>query len=83
MKLIYFARVREQLGLDEETLALPEGIATLAQLVDWLALERGEPWAAVLQAPDLICALNQEVVDRQAKVSDQDEVAFFPPVTGG
>ncbi len=83
MKLIYFARVREQLGLDEETLALPEGIATLAQLVDWLVQERGEPWGSVLQAPDLICALNQEVVDRQASVSEQDEVAFFPPVTGG
>ncbi|WP_417534731.1 molybdopterin converting factor subunit 1 [Marinobacterium stanieri] len=83
MKVIYFARVREQLGVDEETLTCPAGVSTLAGLVDWLAAERGAPWDKVLQAPDLICAVNQEVVDRQVAVSDQDEVAFFPPVTGG
>ncbi len=82
MKLVYFARIREQLGCDEEELALPLGVATLAELIDWLA-QRGETWRNVLTAPDLICALNQEVAGREAALSDNDEVAFFPPVTGG
>ncbi len=82
MKLVYFARVREQLGCDEEELALPAGVTTLAELLDWLA-RRGEPWQRVLTAPDLICALNQEVAGPDAALSDNDEVAFFPPVTGG
>lgn len=82
MKLVYFARIREQLGCDEEALALPSGVATLAELIDWLA-QRGEPWCSVLTAPDLICALNQEVVGLEAALSANDEVAFFPPVTGG
>ncbi|MBV0933868.1 molybdopterin converting factor subunit 1 [Marinobacterium weihaiense] len=83
MKLVYFARVREQLGCDEEILDKPSDVATLGQLVDWLARQRGEPWASVLTAPDLIMALNQEVAGPQAQLSEQDEVAFFPPVTGG
>lgn len=82
MKLVYFARIREQLGCDEETLALPNGISTLAELIDWLA-QRGECWRQMLTAPDLICALNQEVVSPDAVLADNDEVAFFPPVTGG
>ena len=83
MKLVYFARIREQLGVDEEELALPAGVSTLAQLIGWLGQQRGESWRRVLQAPDLICALNQEVAGLDAVVSDHDEVAFFPPVTGG
>ncbi len=82
MRLVYFARIREQLGCDEEELALPFGVVTLAELIDWLA-QRGEPWRSVLTAPDLICALNQEVVGLEAALSANDEVAFFPPVTGG
>ncbi|MBP0049299.1 molybdopterin converting factor subunit 1 [Marinobacterium sp. AK62] len=83
MKLVYFARVREQLGCDEELLERPDGVETLGDLVNWLAQARGEPWARVLTAPDLIYALNQEVASADARLSDQDEVAFFPPVTGG
>lgn len=83
MKLVYFARIREQLGCDEERITLPPGLVTLGQLVDWLAQQRGEPWASVLTAPDLICAVNQEVVGLEVTLSDDDEVAFFPPVTGG
>lgn len=83
MKLIYFARIREQLQLDEEELALPADVTTIAQLITWLGQQRGDLWCRVLQAPDLICALNQEVTGPDASVSDKDEVAFFPPVTGG
>jgi len=83
MKLVYFAGVREQLGIDSETLTLPAGVETLAQLVDWLAAERGEPWSTVLRGRRLLYAVNQEMCALETKLRDSDEVAFFPPVTGG
>ncbi|GAA0790206.1 molybdopterin converting factor subunit 1 [Marinobacterium sediminicola] len=83
MKLVYFARIREQLGCDEEEMALPDGVTTLAELIERLVQLRGETWHQVLSAPDLICAINQEVAALDATLSDNDEVAFFPPVTGG
>ncbi|KEA64509.1 Molybdenum cofactor biosynthesis protein MoaD [Marinobacterium lacunae] len=83
MKLVYFASVREQLGIEGETLSLPLGVTTVAGLVEWLAVSRGEPWAAVLRDQRLLCAVNQEMCSLEAAVSDNDEVAFFPPVTGG
>ncbi|GGC03632.1 molybdopterin synthase sulfur carrier subunit [Marinobacterium zhoushanense] len=83
MKLVYFASVREQLGIDSETLALPSGVDTVEQLIAWLAQERGEPWAATLRDQRLLCAVNQEMCTLQTQLTDSDEVAFFPPVTGG
>ncbi|GGO88306.1 molybdopterin synthase sulfur carrier subunit [Marinobacterium nitratireducens] len=83
LQLVYFARVREQLGVDQEALALPAGVERVGQLVDHLVAERGEGWSRVLKAPNLLVAVNQEMVDLQAALKDGDEVAFFPPVTGG
>jgi molybdopterin synthase sulfur carrier subunit len=83
MKLVYFASIREQLGCDEEQLALPQGVTTVSDLVDWLASARGEPWARVLRDSRLLCAVNQEMAALDSVIADGDEVAFFPPVTGG
>lgn len=83
MKLIYFASIREQLGRDEEQLALPQGVATVAELIDWLGRERGEPWVQVLSSSRLLCAINQEMAPLDSRIEEGDEVAFFPPVTGG
>lgn len=83
MKLVYFASVREQLGRDEEQLQLPAGVGTLAELVEWLRDERGEPWSSVLGNPRLLCAVNQEMSSLDAVIAEDDEIAFFPPVTGG
>ncbi|SEG77232.1 molybdopterin converting factor subunit 1 [Marinobacterium lutimaris] len=83
MKLVYFASVREQLGTDEEQLELPAGVDTLADLIAWLRSERGEPWESVLGNPRLLCAVNQEMSTQDAAITQSDEVAFFPPVTGG
>ncbi|NVK42293.1 MAG: molybdopterin converting factor subunit 1 [Oceanospirillaceae bacterium] len=83
LQLVYFARVREQLGIDQEALALPAGVTRIEQLIDYLVAERGDRWAEVLKAPNLLVAVNQEMVDLQAALADGDEVAFFPPVTGG
>lgn len=83
MNLVYFASVREQLGVESELLALPERVSTVAQLIDWLAAERGEPWSGTLRDQRLLCAVNQEMCALETALTDADEVAFFPPVTGG
>jgi sulfur-carrier protein len=83
LQLVYFARVREQLGLDAEALQCPAQVSRVDQLIDYLVAERGERWQAVLKAPNLLVAVNQEMVSLSATLAEGDEVAFFPPVTGG
>jgi sulfur-carrier protein len=76
----YFASVREALGKDSETLTINTGnVAALrAELV-----AKGEPYASALGNLRLRAAVNHAMVTDEATVSDGDEVAFFPPVTGG
>lgn len=81
--VLYFARLREALGTGSEQIELPENVATLAALRAHLA-RRGEPWAKEMaENRNLRAALNQTVAAADAPLSDGDEVAFFPPVTGG
>lgn len=62
---------------------LPEGVNTVAQLKAHLA-KRGEAWASLFNGKQTIrAAINHTLVDNEAKVKSGDEVAFFPPVTGG
>ncbi|MCH8861217.1 MAG: molybdopterin converting factor subunit 1 [Proteobacteria bacterium] len=83
MQLLYFAWVRERIGTGEETLSLPGEVTTVGQLLDWLAA-RGEQYAAALdQRSHIRVAVNQTYVGTDHPVSDGDEVAIFPPVTGG
>ncbi len=81
MRLIYFASLRERLGLEQEQLDKPAQVATVAQLVACLAA-RGGQWQS-LQAGNVLVAVNQEMVGAEQTLQDDDEVAFFPPVTGG
>ena len=81
--LLYFARLREALGTGREELALPAGVGTLGALRRHLA-QRGEAWAKEMaEGRNLRAAVNQTVAVADAPVADGDEVAFFPPVTGG
>ncbi len=83
MKLLYFARLRELLARDTETVALPDGVATVAELVGWL---RGRPGGfadAFADVSWLRIAVNQSFADLETRLSPDDEVAFFPPMTGG
>ena len=83
MTLLYFAWVRQKIGRSEETLTLPDGVSTVAEVMRWLA-GRGEGYADAFADPSrLRAAVNQEHVRFDARVGDDDEVAFFPPVTGG
>jgi molybdopterin synthase sulfur carrier subunit len=82
VKILYFASLREALGCAEETLQLPPGVATVAALRNHLAA-RGEAWAALETHRNLRFAVNHKVAGSDAPVVEGDEVAFFPPVTGG
>ena len=83
MKILYFAWVRQKLGRSEEDLSLPSNVSTVEQLAALLC-DRDDLHAAVFSDPQrLRAAVNQEHVKWNAPVRDDDEVAFFPPVTGG
>jgi len=83
MKLRYFAWLRTRIGRGEEFLDPPAGTATVAALIAWLAT-LGPGYAAALADPRLVrVAVNQEHVGPDHPVRPGDEVALFPPVTGG
>ena len=81
VKVLFFAQLREQLGCDEYKLDINSTVS-----LQWLRKQLAEQnslWQACLQDGKLLMAINQELVDNTAMVNDGDEVAFFPPVTGG
>ena len=83
MNILYFAWVKEKVGRGEEQVALPASVATVADLMDWLAA-RGGGYAAAFADRKLIkAAVDQEHVPPTAALNNAAEVAFFPPVTGG
>lgn len=83
LTVLYFARLREALGRDRESLELPAHVATVGQLRAWLAA-RGEPFAgAFTEIKRIRAAVNQDMVGDDAPLGEGAEVAFFPPVTGG
>jgi molybdopterin synthase sulfur carrier subunit len=83
MKLLYFAWVRERIGRPSETITLPPGLATIADLVAWLRT-RGPEYAEAFARPELVrAAINQMHVKPDASIAGAKEIAFFPPVTGG
>jgi len=83
VKLLYFAWVRERVGRDEEVVEPPAGVATVADLMTWLA-ERGEEYAFAFENPKVIrAAINRTHVKASAPIAGAKEVAFFPPMTGG
>ena len=83
MKILYFAWLRERIGAGEEDVVLPEHVTNVAQLVDWLA-GRSDGHARAFENREVIrAAVNQDFAEPQDPVKQGDEVAFFPPVTGG
>jgi sulfur-carrier protein len=81
--ILYFARLKEVFGRGSERIALPRSVGTVAALREHLR-GRGGAWEAELaDAKPVRVAVNQEMADPQARIGPDDEVAFFPPVTGG
>ncbi len=78
----FFARLRETLDCAELQLPLGEDTPTVADIRRQLS-ERGQDWSAALSEDNLITAVNQVVIADDQPLKDGDELAFFPPVTGG
>ncbi len=79
----YFASIRESLGIEHENIELPKAVDTVEKLIDHLVSQHGSQWGEVLNANPVMVAVNHEMSGRSAAVAAGDEIAFFPPVTGG
>lgn len=83
IKILYFARIKESLGVGQESIDIPKDATTVASLTTWLRL-RGANWQTELEpGKALRVAVNQAMVGMEAAIKDGDEIAYFPPVTGG
>ncbi len=83
MKLLYFAWVRQKVGLAEETVTPPPEVRDVAGLMSWLATRSPGHADAFAHAAQIRAAVNQDFAPASTPVAANDEVAFFPPVTGG
>tara|TARA_B100001142_G_scaffold212341_1_gene210503 strand:- start:493 stop:744 length:252 start_codon:yes stop_codon:yes gene_type:complete len=83
MKLLYFAWVRERIGHGEEEITLPDKVKNVKNLIDWLIDQNPKYKSALSDCRLLRVAINMEFSSFDEKVCNDDEVAFFPPVTGG
>ena len=79
IKVLFFAQVRELTGSDELSCEVYPTVEALRTAV----AERGDKWALALESGKLLAAVNQTLVEFSHPLSSGDEVAFFPPVTGG
>ena len=83
MTLRYFAWVRQRIGMEAEEVALPESVGDVAGVLDWLAGRGGGYAEALADRSAIRVAVNHAFAGPETPVADDDEVAFFPPVTGG
>jgi len=82
IRILYFARLRELLGLSTEEVLLNQPQISVAELISEL-VARGRDWQVLASNKNVRVAINQALVSDQAMIKAGDEVAFFPPVTGG
>jgi len=83
MKIQYFASIREALDRNEESLELPSGVNSVEALIEHLLMVNPHFSSVFNTDKKVLVAVNQTVVGREHALSDNDEVAFFPPMTGG
>ncbi|WP_419903806.1 molybdopterin converting factor subunit 1 [Kiloniella sp.] len=83
MKILYFAWLRTSIGKSSEEIAPPAEVKTIDDLLNWLP-SLGENYTSALEKRDLLrIAVNQEYADLDQEIKTGDEIALFPPVTGG
>lgn len=82
IKVVLFASLREDLGVGEVEVD-SAGICSVTDLIEGLSQRFGELWRETLMAENVLVAINQNMAKNEISVANGDEVAFFPPVTGG
>ena len=80
LKVLFFAQTRELIGIDE--IVLEQDFATADGLREHLS-QKGDKWALALEKGKLLVAINQTLMPLESAIKSGDEIAFFPPVTGG
>ena len=83
MRIYYFAWVRDHIGYSQEDIHCPETVKTISQLAAFLSQQSAGHAKAFDDLNAVRAAINQEFVNSDKRVKDTDEIAFFPPVTGG
>lgn len=83
VQLLYFAWVRERIGVGEEVLTPPATVVSVADLLDWLALRTPGHAAALADRDAIRIAIDQDFAGPDAPIAGAQEIAIFPPVTGG
>jgi sulfur-carrier protein len=83
MRVLYFAWVKEKVGVTEEEIQPPVGVVTIAELIDWLKARAPEFADAFAKSEVIRAAIDRIHVRHDAKIAGAREIAFFPPVTGG
>ena len=88
LSIQYFASIREALGRSEEELELPRDVTSVQMLIDYLLIANPDfevvfKGGSSSKSRKVLVAVNQTIVDRYHPLSENDEVAFFPPMTGG
>ena len=83
MRLLYFAWVKEKVGIAAEEIDPPAGVATIAELIDWLKARGPEFENAFARSEVIRAAIDKHHVPHDARIDGAREIAFFPPVTGG
>lgn len=81
--ILYFAWVREAVGTGDEQVEIPDYVATVAELADWLSAQSEGHAAALADRAKLRVAVDQTMATFEARIAGASEIAFFPPVTGG
>ena len=82
MKIIYFSWLKEDLGISEENVKPPTNIKNISSLIKWLS-SKSIKHKKVFLKKNIRCAINHQIVEKNSKIKKNDEVAFFPPFTGG
>ena len=83
MKILYFSWLKEKIGLNSQEIIKPENVETVNDLITFLKEKSENHKNAFSDLNSIKVAVNQEFVDLEKKIKEKDEIAFFPPVTGG
>ena len=83
MKIVYFSWLKEILGTSEENVRPPKNIKNIKDLIKWLGTKSIKHRKVFLKSKNIRCSVNHQIVDKNNKIKNNDEIAFFPPFTGG